>query len=450
MKKVSVLVFVTLAFFACKDQLEPESVSQQTAQGEQTTDNQQAVSYELQETGDTFMKHVSNVGAANFYVSKYAAFTPSVNGADVNGLLYTDYGFNAPQCWHYGSDNVRFVNRTDGSSTNGTATFSIPNNYTFVPSSGIWKIENVPDEVFYSTFQSMSNAALAKIAKDSLNAINANSVYVNYVYADISANGGSWSETSDHAGIISKGASTQLSYSDCGFFEGITPVAGAAGKYEIYPYVGGNEAHRIKTPSEPTAFKGTGYIYVMPIDDDGLFMRGGKAGKYGLQMFKTDSLVASYSYWDDADTLLMNFNNWYTVRVIRQHASGQMIVGFSGYPMVPTFQKDMWGVHDEENNFVATTQIAPNGVEYFSDVSESSDNSKYISVTKPLYYGKSSDITTGLDNVYCAPKRAKAAIDTGIPDDVIISGEFKEYRFVPAGYTLGVEISFVFGGIRKR
>lgn len=450
--KLVVLAALLGAMTACKDVLEPEaSAVQQSTQA-----NENVYEQDAQYSGDdSFMKHIGNVGAAEFYVGKYAKFTPSTNGSNVDGLFLTDYEHFLPQSWYYGSNTARFIQRTDGQSTDRTAKFGM-DNYAFnVDVDGItelWKIDNVSPEAYNSTFKDMPKETLAQRAKDGLNAINVSSVFVNYLYDAILNDKGTWSYKYDQSGILSKAEQDVNKYSDFGLFQGIVPVSGATGKYETFPYFGGIEANRVKNP-KPKAFRGTAYVSVMPTEDTWHpFSNGGITG-IGLQIFSTDSMMATYSHGDVADTLYMPFPKWYYVTVIIQHENNKMQILFSTYPVGTGFPEATWGTKWKEHvgsQVVDVTQeTGLNGAKYWKYNIDDTDYFVDVNLFEPMFYGKNDNPTTGLNYVYCAPKRNAASDGSIKPHEVVIGGEYKEYIPTPAGTFIGTEISFVFGGRRR-
>ena len=451
--KLVVLTALFGSMTACKDVLEPEaSPVQQSTQA-----NKNVYEQDAQYSGDdTFMKHIGNVGVAEFYVGKYAKFTPSTNGSNVDGLFLTDYEHFLPQSWYYGSNTARFIQRTDGQSTDRTAKFGM-DNYAFnVDVDGItelWKIDNVSPEAYNSTFKDMPKETLAQRAKDGLNAINVSSVFVNYLYDAILNDKGTWYQKSDQSGILSKGEQSGLLYSDYGLFQGIVPVSGATGIYETFPYLGGVEANRVKNPKPNKGFAGTAYVSVMPTEDTWHpFSNGGITG-IGLQIFSTDSMMAEYSHGDVADTLYMPFTKWYYVTVIIQHENNKMQIAFSGYPNGTGLAEATWGTKWKQfvgSQFVDVTQeTGLNGAKYWKYNLDNTDCSVEVNLFEPMYFGKNNNPTTGLNYVYCAPKRNAASDGSIEPTEMVIGGEYKEYRPTSAGIVVGTEISFVFGGRRK-
>ena len=448
MKKLFFLVCAVLALVACKDRLEPESDTPNTP----ATANQQPSSYESQKSGDTFMQHIANPGATNFYASHYASFTPSVSAGAVNGLNYVELGHNTKHAWYYGSDNTRILNRTDGTSTDASATFGMENyDYTVIDNDNYraWQIKNVPASVYHSVFENMSNAALAQRATDSLTAANAEVAYINGVNTSIVNSEGEWTASGNLVYLLSKGSKAGfLHYSDFGFKQGPTPVQNASGKYETVPYIGGVEANQMQAPpSMRTKYYGTAYVCVMPTSEHYYpTARGGIIGT-GLEIFATDSGMSTYSYGVEADTLRMPFKGWYTVGVVKRHSDDQIMLIFDGYPINSSLLEAEWGTQWNQADYVeAPRTIMPNGLKYSLYSSEANDYSVYVSISDPLFYGENQNEATGLDNVYCGtPRKSKADNNPSIPGEVVICGEYKEYRKNPGSSRYGVEISFIYG-----
>ena len=265
--KVLVLAAMLLGFSACEERIES---GQQQEQNQQMADSRQTTTNENAMSGDTFMRHLSNPDAATFYNSLYANFTPSVNGGYVDGVFFTDYGHNTPHGWYYGSNNVRVLNRTDGPTTDGTATFGV-DNYNFLVRDNAtwqtWQIQNVPADEYSSVFGSMTPAVLAQRARDSLTVAGASADYTNTIYnAILSGDGtwtaegnGKWTLDNSQMKLVSKAAKVPLRYSDFGLNQGPIRVAGAIDpdKYETSSYIGGMSANRTDAPSTPMRFFGT-------------------------------------------------------------------------------------------------------------------------------------------------------------------------------------------------
>ena len=455
--KVFLLAGLLGGMTACEDVLEPEIKQQNTMPITETKGNAPDNYSEI--TNDSFMGHMSDLGATTFYNGQYANFTPSVNGGYVDGLFFTDYGHNTPHAWYYGSGNVQVLNRTDAGSTDGTASFGVDNYNFLVRDDATWKtwqIQNVPADEYSYVFGSMTPAVLAQRARDSLTVAGAAAGYTNTIYNAISSGDGTWTLDNGQMKFISKGTKVPLQYSDFGLKQGPTKVVGAIepDKYETSSYIGGMSANRTDAPSTPMRFFGTAVVSVMPINDyDYAGARGGLVGT-DLRTFTTDSLAATYSYGINADTLTMRFNGWYDLVLIREHGSEQIALGFGAYPAVSDFMTGKTKWSGNENTFVnAPINKAPNGIDFSSYVSESENYSVYVNVSEPLFYGEKTDITTGLDNVYCgAPRRAKASDDSTLPQEVVMSGDYKEYSANNVGgevLVTGVEISFAFGGRQR-
>lgn len=446
-----VLTASFFVFSACEEHLEPEQDSNM-----RTTDTRQVSNYESNKSGDNFMKHIYNLGGATFYVGEYAKFNPYLNGTDIAGLYYIDYGYNSAHGWYYGSNMVHNLTRVSNLSTKDTASFDITNSeFTVydVNTSQIWSIENVPENDYQTIFANMSNATLAQRAMDSLTAAGAEASYKNGIYNSILAGNGTWTTNSSYINLVSYGAKIGMIHSDYGFKQGPAKLAGDPSKYETLPYIGGVESERADAPSENTRFWGTAYVSVMPTND---YLtpnaRGAKAGLDGLHVFSTTQMLAMYACGEIADTLMMSFNSWYDVNVLRYHdGSNQTAMIFLSYPYNTGFPKNTWGITNKQTDYITTQNQFPNGADFVSYVSETSDMSLCFYVSEPMFFGRNTNTTTGLDNVYCgAPKRKTMATNSSItPDEVVISGEYKEYRNNGSS-NQGVEISFVYGGKRQK
>lgn len=449
--QVLLLAGLLVGMTACKDSLESE-LNQQS----KTLNKLNMPGDDQPDYSDPFMKHItSGLGSTTFYVGQYAKFTPVLSGDNISGLLYTDYGHNTKYAWYYGSDKPNNANRNMGVVTDSIARFDTDTNYVFTAldydTYNLWEIKNVPGNVYHQTFEGMSHSALAQLAKDSLTAANADKDYTDGVYNFILSYGqyGLWETRGAGFNLLSKGKKIALlAYSDVGFKQGPAPV-GKTTRYEASPYIGGDENKRMSAPSQPLKFEGTAFVSVMTTNDQVYYpnSHGASAGT-GLEFFLTDVSTATYAYGVNTDTLKMEFNGWYKIEIIREYsagATGQMKVSFPYYPSIATFPEKVWGVHWNQSGAVnAKLFKAPNGINFSVYDSESEGNYFNMAISEPLFYGKTStDVTTGLNNVYAAPKRQAAYSEPQLPREVVISGEYKEYL---SG--AGIEVNFVFGGGR--
>ena len=464
--KVFLLAALMGGMTACKDVLEPEMTTQQQSN---TTSTARAT-FENEEPGsqDVFMKHLSSAYDAEFYAGAGGYFYPSIPGYydDVDGLYisdYTDYG--AQGNYAYYNQDEHFANRIDGQSLDGTASF-VMNNYIYsvsVASTGeSWKMLNVPEEVYFNSYQNMSNTLMSVSARNYLTSVGADAVYTDSICKAISDGRGSWTMMPVQTTVMSKGAGVGLHHSDFGLIEGPVPVAGEPSKHETYPYIGGVSYKRVNASSDYAKYKGTAYVSVMPTDD--LLQstsNNGNVGR-GLQVFATDSAAATFSHGAVADTLVMPFNDWYTVTIITQHSNNQMKLSFDNFP-TNLWDDDLWGTRWslDCNPFVyypVQKNEMPNGVNFYNYNSQTGQfpqigyKSVDVSVSEPLFYdGENTGTTTGLDYVYCAPARRTQAEDDSpyIANEAVINGSYKELH-TDAVSTKGTEIGFVFGGVRQR
>ena len=437
---------------ACKDEFEPEMVTQEPTASTET--NRNVPDNNTDYTQDSFMRHVSDLSSAQFYSGKYVEFSPYLNGGNVYGLEYKDHGHNTAESWHYGSNYAHSLNRTDGGSTDKTASFGM-SDHTFSVTEydtyHTWRIENVFDDDYTNIFDGISNPVLAQHARDSMTAANASSTCIDNICNAITNNNGTWSSQNGQMKLLSKGEAAGLRFADFGLKQGITPVEKAPGQYETSTYFGGNENKHTAAPSESVRFMGTAYVSLMPTDDYyHPYCRGPITGT-GMRVLPTDSMGARYYYGTEADTLYMPFKGWYALTIIRNHANNQIQMEFGGYPVGSSFPKATWGTTWNTSNIVPVVKgKAPNGLDFSSYVSESEDYSVYFSMSEPLFYTESTDTPTGLENVYCgAPRRSPAAYSSTLPDEVAMGFEYKEYTQT-VDVIKGIELHIAFAGIRIR
>ncbi len=461
MKRSLILAVSAFVMIACNDKLEPERKVV-----EQTDDIPSAASM-MDSSSDVFMRHLSELWEAEFYAGAGGYFYPSVPTVfdDVDGLYITDYtDYGAQGNYAYYNQDEHFANRIDGQSLDGTASF-VMNNYIYsvsVASTGEdWKMLNVQEEVYFNSYKNMSNTIMAHSARNYLTSIGADAVYTDSICNAILAGRGSWTMEPIPFTIMSKGAAAGLHHSDFGLIEGSVPVAGDPSKHETYPYIGGVAYKRVNASSDYAKYKGTAYVSVMPTDNNNAPSDVENYG-VGLRVFATDSAAATFSHGAVADTLVMPFNDWYSMTIIIQHSDNQMKLSFNNFP-INLWDEDFWGTrwYFDYNPYVyypVQKNEMPNGISFYKYNEQTGQNPQVghksidISVSEPLYYdGENTGTPLGLDYVYCAPvRRATAENDSPyIANEVVISGSYKELH-IDAVSAKGKEIGFAFGGVRVR
>ncbi len=450
--KVFLLAGLMGGMTACKDAMEPEM---QVNDKNMPTGQYADVNNQTQ-SNDLFMTHLSDINGSKFFVGGDCMIRPYAVSNRIEGLYSFELNDEDSETLDYSNDTEEYLGRVNVSSEDGTAFFraegwSFYVGGCFPDPREDWKIEGVSDALYHLEFENMSDSALAKKAKDHLESINADAGHVQHIYQAIIDGNGRWKFEIDTIGMSSKGNKIGLRHADFGLVQGSTPVKGEPSKHETFPYFGGVDSKVLQTPSDPMNFKGTAYVSVMPTDNtDSPHSYGGIVG-VGLRVFQTDSAAATLSHGTVADTLTMPFNNWYTVKVITNRNTQQIEFYVENYQS--DLPENVWGIYNKiHNNFSGVREVSPlsSDVKFYTSRDDASNENMSIAVSSPLYYGEEENLTTGLNNVYCAPARkSKATSDTVEPNEVVLEGFYDQHR-TDGTVIKGTEISFVFGGIKQK
>jgi hypothetical protein len=455
--KIFLLAGLMGGLTACKDVIEPD-MPEKT----QMTNMQHSYSDEPGFSNDGFMQHLSDIGGSAFYVMDAAKIQPVLNGnGSVNQFLIT----SMPDCDShdehlnyacYIGKTTSFGNRVDDGSVDSVGVFDLGKVYEFRIDGCFydpredWAIHEVDEDSYNNVFKNMSDSALAQMAWDRLTEVNANQGHRQNIYDSILAGHGRWEVTHDIVPIKSKGAKVGLQHSDFGLLQGTTHIQGEPEKCENFSYCGGVESKRLPAPNENAKYKGKAYLviednYYYKIDDTDRWGNGTRA----MRILATDSAAATFSHGINADTLVMPFNDWYTVTIITKNNGQQMEYYCENYQSV--LPETTWGLQNPINNNLSSEMVeAEIGSKFYFSEQNNNNSEISIGVSVPDYYGENTDITTGLDYVYCAPaRRAAQSNNSTMPREVVMQGILGEKNTTSSTLKLGCEINFVFGGINQ-
>lgn len=383
---------------------------------------------------DSFMKHMPNVEYAKFYQptedNHEITFQTNSSTFNVNGSKEKcDVSKTSP--------NIIFdinLTRADNQSVNGSANFNGPAYWGYSVSytrpdgeRAEWTIENATD-ANYATYSAYDNTTLANkartriLSKDQYNVAHADSIYNNIMRGN-----GVWQQEAPfNVKFNSKGAQQDLRYSDFGTLEysesGSNPITKM--------YTGGmteGQSSRYSVPA--TTFKATAF---------GNVKRTKPNDSENYLVLTTGKDSATYTI-DEAknETIVMPFQNWYKVTIIR---TANSVVSYIENPTSPVPQQ--WQViHPDLHEYSYQEKVQPNGL-FATDGMYTVNSQEGIHTgLSALYYlddsgymesviqGYRQDYTntdgmvftfclggtnrpdqgtaTGLDLIYCAPSRQR-------------------------------------------
>ena len=449
--KVFLLAGLMGGFTACKDVLEPEIQTKTHAQTSQPFNNQFSSNLS---NNNSFMKHLSDINGAQFYSMTEDKFGFMTDGMGNVNQLYGEAfgGCDSHEEWlNWGcANNITDINgqRIDDGSVDSIATFKMEKKYRFIVEGCFadprenWALYEI-DEASYNVLKNKTLAELAQIAWNRLTEVNADLGHRQSIYDAILQGKGVWESYEDIVPIKTKGAKIGLQYSDVGLIQGDVPAKNDPNSREHYPYSGGVLSKRLSAPQDYAKYKGKSYAVVhnytfSQIDDLGHW----SDELNDARIFATDSAASTFAHGTVADTLTLPFNNWYTVKFII-HNNGQQI----GYEFVNNPSAQFNIQNTSNNNLPIESGQTEIGLDY-SGVNDYNGVSFLLSA--PDYYGTNSDITTGLENVYCAPaRRSKASNGTTIPDEVVMHGAFGEEMSTSDTSKKKVIVYFIFGGVNQ-
>lgn len=450
--KVFLLAGLMGGLTACKDVLEPEmkTDNRQTSSGQYFANNDDQPQY------DGFMKHLSDINGTQFYSMTESRFGFMTDGTGNANQLY---GESFGGCdsheewlnWICANNRTDIINgqRIDDGSVDSVATFKMAKKYKFIVEGCFadprenWALYEV-DEDSYNVLKNKTLAELAQIAWDRLTEVNADSGHRQSIYDAILAGYGRWDSQEDIVPIKTKGAKIGLRHSDVGLIQGDVTAKNDPDNHEHYPYSGGVASKRLPEPQDYAKYNGKSYAVInnntiSRVDDLGHW----DSELIDSRMVATDSAAATFAHGAVADTLTLPFNNWYTVKFIIYN-NGQQV----GY----IFENNQPTPFNIQNTVSDNLPVTKGQTEIDIDYSNVKGyNGVSFLLSSPDYYGTNSDITTGLENVYCAPaKRSKASSDNTIPDEVVMHGAFSEEIWTSDTTRKEVGMYFVFGGVKQK
>ena len=417
---------------ACKDQInEPEKTTKQSGM---STNIYGATADET--PFDSFMKHVPNGGNVKFFIPREenSRFYFEVNSASGDIYKMTEEHDVAQT-----STNILYplnFNRTDNMSSDGTASFSLaettwnylvsyttPNN-----ENRTWSIEDIPESLYNNyanaTLSQMAGYARKKILeRDPNETAHADSIWSNIYFG----RSGSFTQNEPvSVQIDSKGAQQHLEHSDFGT---ITYTQGAASETKMY--FGANKDDAINVYYFPAkSIQATAYANVK---------RYGVNGESEQLLLSTDKNAARYVV-DEAknETIIMPFNNWYTVTFVNPYARGIHSYLTDSAHVVPA-QWQFIHLDNQENAYIE--KFMPNGMSAFYGIREYDSSNGFRSNFSSVHFLEQNgdievvcqgyredytdsdrivmtfcfggtdrvneDISTGLEMVYCAPQRQR-------------------------------------------
>lgn len=296
---------------ACKDQInEPEKDSNQSGMSANiygATDETPM---------DAFMKHVPNVENVKFYIPREETSRFSF---DVNSESGDIYKMTEERDVKQTSTNFIYplvFNRTDNMSTDGTASFTSETTWNYTVSyttpnneTRTWSIEDIPASEI-NDYKNIGNGSMAQLSKDLILERNPNeTAHADSIWSNIYF-GRSGAFTQNEPTTVqfsSMGAQQHLTHSDFGT---ITYTKGATTETKVYFADNKEDADAINVLNCPaTSMNITAYATVQRIganaDGQQLVLTTGKnVGKYTIDI-------------NHNETIVMPFQNWYTVMLIR-------------------------------------------------------------------------------------------------------------------------------------
>ena len=466
--KVFLLAGLMGGMYSCKDVFEPEMPEKGRTQQIANAFYTDTVTQNL--PNDKFMQHLSDINDASFSVFGEDVLRPVTdeNGYVNQFLCNTAYSGCSDfdehinyMCYTGITVSSKLANRIDDRSVDSVATIDAGKVYEFRVDGCFqdpredWSIHEVNEDVYNSVFRNMSDSALAQMAWNRLTEVNADLGHRQSIYDAILAGYGRWEYRQEIVPIMSKGAKIGLKHSDIGLVQGTTPIQGEPEKCEHFPYSGGVESKRAFAPSEYSRFKGKAYAvindnYYNRVDENENHYSNGTTA---MRIISTDSAGATFSHGIYADTLVMPFKDWYKLTIITNNANNQIEVHAENYQS--DFSEAHWGLQNKNN----TNMPLGTDTTYFGYplcfAEQNTNNSEFsVGFTAPEYYGRTTEIATGLENVYCAPARRSSArrapSDSNPANEVVLHGMIEEKNAESEIRKTGRGIFFVFGGLNQK
>ena len=386
---------------------------------------------------DSFMTHMPNVANAVFYeptedTHRFLMHTDNTTGY-VNGVTEE----------RDVQDRARYIvnpynlTRIDNTSVNGSAKFITPAywfykvGYSNEYGGGDWGIECVSESQYNSVYANMTNQELANLAYGRLIYKHPEDTYhAEQIRNAILNNQGQWTQDEPfYVTFNSNGWQQNLKYSDFGTFD-VSTLDYSYGFTSMFS--GGlpsNETN--KSVVQPQTFKTTAY---------GKVKYDNHQNSEYLMVVSTGRDSATFTI--DAlqnETIVMPFKNWYKVTIIRtnnsvvstfENVDGTTIADTWQLPH-PNMQETNYREGIQDNGLVVKDGFAgthEDGILTGTAVNYYTDETGYIELVGQGYRQDRSQnknmqftfsfggtnrprpeeqITTGLENVYCAPGRQR-------------------------------------------
>ena len=418
---------------SCKmDTNAPDDPKQQTSA--QVTSFQDDV---LNTPVDSFMLHMDNVNLARFYEPREDThcflfhadnFSGNVTGlTELRDIKDNDCSIQNPYN----------LTRTDNSCIDGSARFITDKywvynvEYSSEYGGGNWRIDCVTEAEYDTVYKNMTNQQLATLARNRIlqkqpyGLNHADSIYYNILKGN-----GEWEQEKPfYVTFNSNGWKQNLKYSDFGTFDAAT-LDFSEGFTSMYS--GGlksNEFDKAQIPAQ--TFKATAFANVTNRSQD---------SDDSQLVVSTERDSASITI-DAAqnETIVMPFNNWYKVTIIRTPYSVVSYLEDVNGNVAQTWQVPHQNTQEtgyrsgtQDNGLFVTDGLYgddQNGIVTGVSVNYYTDETGYIEFTGQGYRNDRANnqimsftfsiggtnrprpgeggMTTGLENVYCMPKRQR-------------------------------------------
>lgn len=388
---------------------------------------------------DSFMMHMPNVANAVFYEpteDAHCFMFHTDNMGNVNNITelrdMKDRDRNL--------QNPYNLTRMDNTCVNGSAKFITPRYWVFRVeyqneySGGHWMIDCVTDAEYNSKYATMSLQDLANLAYTRLMSKHPEEVeHAEQIRNAILNNQGQWTQDEPfYVTFNSNGWQQNLKYSDFGTFD-VATIDYSQGFTSMFS--GGMADYEINNKSaiQPQTFKATAYANVTATNR--------QIGSEQELLVSTGRDSATFTI--DAlqnETIVMPFKNWYKVTIIRtnnsvvstfENVNGTTIAETWQLPH-PNMQETNYREGIQDNGLAAKDGFAgtehEDGILTGTSVAYYTDETGYVEFVGQGYrhdwlpnkkiqftfsFGGTNrprpeeQITTGLENVYCAPGRQR-------------------------------------------
>ena len=438
--KIFLLASLVGGLTSCKDVLEPEIKSDalHTPNGQYVNNNDDQPTY------DSFMKHMPNVANAVFYEptedTHYFLFRTDPLTQNVTRISEIRDAKNKDR----NIQNTYELIRRDNTCVNGSANFMTEGLWFYEVEyegnggpGGNWSIECVSQDQYDNLYRDMPDSTLANIAEARIVQTHPeDAVHAKKIHDAILNGQGHWEQDDPFLVTFnSKGDQQNLKYSDFGTFEASTMDFSES---FTSMYSGGIKANEINKTTVPAqTFKATAFGNVRCDKRENTVF-----GDINLMLVSTglDSATITIDALQN-ETIVMPFKNWYTVTIIRTNnsvvsrfeTSNSVIPGNWQLPHQNTTETG-YREGEQDNGLYAKDGYAgvltEDGILTGTSMNYYTDETGYIEFVAQGYRQDWSQnnhmqftfclggtnrprpedqITTGLDNVYCAPARRGSA-----------------------------------------